>query len=223
MVSFKPSLRATKRSAAIQKFIDCFAALLLAMTILVVMTAQVTAEDKPVECRLIAKHTPNDDVTYQPGIDVYGRAVAPATLNAQTIEAPDVIIVPLSINLAERLDVLVEGLDLEAPLGMLEISQDGSVRYNGEDWSAPVATLCGHSHTVVEEPVKPTEAEPVEDRLDEADVIKSSQPAIEVAPSTAIPPQDVMEEPEVEEAQTVEEEESDVIEGGDYREIFYNE
>lgn len=223
MVSFKPSLRATKRSAAIQKFIDCFAALLLAITILVVMPVQVRAEDKPVECSLIEKHMPSDDAIYQPGVDVYGRAVAPATLNAQTIEVPDIIKVPLSINLAERLDSLVEGLDLEAPLGMLEIGQDGSVRYNGEDWSAPVATLCGHSHKVVEEPVKPTEAEPVEDRLDEPDVIKSSQTAIEVAPSTAIPPKDIMEEPEVEDIQTIEEEENDVIEGGDYREIFYNE
>lgn len=205
----------------------CFAhygsPLLIFATLIAGMTVQVRAEDKPVECRLIEKHIPNDDVTYQPGVDVYGRAVAPATLNAQTIDIPDVIKVPLSINLTERLDILVEGLDLEAPLGMLEIGQDGSVIYNGEDWSAPVATLCGHSHKVVEEPVNPTEPEPVEDRLDEPDVIKSSQPAIEVAPSTAIPPQDIMEAPEVEDIQTVEEEENDVIEGGDYREIFYNE
>lgn len=185
-------------------------------------------------CRILEKHTPANDVAYQPGVDAYGRAVVPADLNAQVITVPDVIKIPLNIDLAERMGSLVEGLDLEVPLGMLEISQDGRVNYNGEDWSAPMAMLCAQSHKVIKEPemvVKAGAETPVEDRLETQDVIKSSElenevrndVVQEIAPVVAIPPQDIVIEQLEVDPPVDSTPESDVIEGGEHREIFFNE
>lgn len=227
------SLRATKRSAAIQKCMDCIVALLIAMTV----SSGAIAKTKIDICKIVEAHKPQSDVAYQPGIDAYGNAVVPADLNANAFQVPSVIKVPLNIDLAERMTSMVDGLDLEAPLGMIEIYQDGRVRYNDQDWGAPVATLCGHSHKVIVEEeaiLKITAQEPattIDNGLEGQDNIKSlpvvskrvPEAMIEIAPTVAIPPQDVnIEQIEVDPAPD-ESPESDIIEGGEYREIYYNE
>ncbi len=210
--------------------------LFICVVILIVgMMSVVLADDKPTACRIIDNQTPSNDVAYQAGVDVYGNAVVPADLNSTGFKLPKIIKVPLNINLAERMNILVYGLDLEAPLGTLEIHHNGRVTYNGEDWTAPMATLCGQSHKVEQEAIvieAPAQNKDVEievktvvedDGLKGEDVIKSSERVIEVAPTVAIPPQDVNIEQLQIDPPAQENVESDVIEGGEYREIYYNE
>jgi hypothetical protein len=188
------------------------------MTLL--FTVPINAQETDVLCKAVTQHTPQSDVAYQAGVDAYGNAVVPADLNSAPFQVPNVIKVPLNIDLAERMGALVDGVQLEAPLGMIEIHQDGRVRYNDQDWTAPVMTLCGQADKVKKEiPVKKIKKPREQDRLPKKDVIKSDT-AVEVKPLEAVPPQDVIiEQTEIKEA----EDESDIIEGGEHREIFYNE
>ncbi len=116
-----------------------------------VIPAQAQTNDKYGVCKLLPKHTPQNNVVYQPGVDVYGNAVVPADLNAAPMgDVLNVIRVPLDVNLAQNVIALSsQGLQLEAPLGMLDVYQDGRILYNGQDWTAPVLTLCGESHKIV--------------------------------------------------------------------------
>lgn len=206
--------------------------LLLIFVMLFVMTAvgSVHAEEKadPV-CQVAAAHISQSDVAYQAGIDAYGNAVVPADLNATAFQVPNVIKVPLNIDLAQRLTTLVNGLQLEAPLGMLEIYQDGKITYNGQDWTAPVMTLCGQSHKQIEEEIvvnSPVQALE-DDGQNIEDVIKSPSEedmvteAVEILPTQAIPPAHInIGQIEVDPPIDTE---SDVVEGGEYREMYYNE
>lgn len=59
-------------------------------------TVRVSKQD----CARVVRHTPAPDVAYKPGVDVYGRKVAPADLgNPSPIKVPDVI----SFNLTQSL------------------------------------------------------------------------------------------------------------------------
>lgn len=85
---------------------------------------------------------------YVPGVDVQGRPVAPANLGGGSGQdfLPDVIRIPLNIDLAQRLDQdLPEGAQMEAGLGMIEIYKDGHVAFNGRDLTPQVYQLCGRS------------------------------------------------------------------------------
>ena len=212
-----------------QRFAHYGSPLLIFALLIAGMTGEVLAEETDPLCKVVANHAPRSDVAYQAGVDAYGNAVVPADLNASGFQVPNVIKVPLNIDLAKRMAVLVDGIQLEAPLGMIEIHQDGRVRYNDQDWTAPVKTLCGQSHKVVDKVEQATVEvnspasiiTPVQDGLQTQDAIRSSERVIEVVPTVAIPPQDVnIEQIEIDEP---EDNTNDVIEGGEYREIFYNE
>lgn len=111
--------------------------------------AQVVVEDTPPECRLLTEHAPQSDVTYQGGFDVNGKAVVPADLNAAPVPVPDKIIVPLTIDLAQRLqNNNVQGLNMDATLGFLEFERNGRVLYNGRDLTNQVYALCGQKSGV---------------------------------------------------------------------------
>ena len=143
----KLSLRANRMSAAIPKK-DCFVAMLLAMTILMIDGAQ-AQESSPAACKLIPD---KNNVVYQAGVDVDGNAVVPADLNAnhQLGDILNVIKVPLEFDLAQRIGGLnTQGVDLDSTLGMLEIHQNGRVLYNGQDITKPVMTICAKSHKEV--------------------------------------------------------------------------
>jgi hypothetical protein len=50
------------------------------------------------DCSRLVNHEPAPDVTYQPGVDVHGRPVAPADLGGgQQIQLPDVIYIPIEV------------------------------------------------------------------------------------------------------------------------------
>lgn len=114
------------------------------LSLLLFFPLSVRAEDLPPECRLLPAHVANNDVTYQPGVDVHGNKVVPADLNASSFAFPDVVTVPLGIDLAQRLQGLnIQGLQMESPMGILEIHRNGRVVYNGQDWTPQVYAVCG--------------------------------------------------------------------------------
>lgn len=122
--------------------------LLLALLILLfspIASAQDIVSEIPPECRLLPDHKPSADVAYKPGVDVHGKSVVPADINATPFEeATQNIVVPLTVDLARRLqNNNVDGLKLEGNLGYLEIGGDGRITYNGQDWTSQVYVLCG--------------------------------------------------------------------------------
>ena len=149
----------------------------------------------PPECKLLAVQSPNNsDAAYQPGVDVHGKPVVPVDLNAGQPSAlvPQTVVVPLSVDLAQRLQGhTVEGLQLEAPLGMLEIHPNGRVVYNGQDLTPQVYPLCGQYvppglPRPEPKPQPPVSAPSAGNGQAPADTIKSE--AVEIAPAVAVPP-----------------------------------
>ncbi len=116
-----------------------------------VVTSKVMID--PRLCQALVKHTPDANVAYQPGVDVYGNKVAPADLpNDSAIKLPDVIKVPLTVSLAKVLNFdttqypfnqLVEGAAVD--LGMLTVQGD-HVLFNGkpitDEQQDNLAVLC---------------------------------------------------------------------------------
>lgn len=109
------------------------------------MPAMAQTVQLPPECRLLPEHRPAPDVAYHAGVDVKGKAVVPADLNASPLDvAQQTVVVPLTIDLAERMQGAgADGLKLEGNLGYLEIYPDGRVSHNGQDWTSQVYVLCG--------------------------------------------------------------------------------
>jgi hypothetical protein len=131
----------------------------------------------PPECRLLPDHKASADVTYKPGVDARGKPVVPADINAAPMGlAEQTIVVPLTIDLAKRLNHHTKGLDLEATPGFLEIAPSGRITYNGRDLTSQVHAVCAG---IPQETAPPDAAAP--DRQTAPDVIESA-PARETAP-----------------------------------------
>jgi|GEM_PF-921463 hypothetical protein len=96
----------------------------------------------PALCQALVKHVPDADVAYQPGVDVHGKAVAPADLPGQPqMQLPDQIKIPLTLNLAKTLNLNTSaypynqlGAGTEAQLGTLTVEGD-RVSFNGQPLS----------------------------------------------------------------------------------------
>jgi len=80
------------------------------------------------DCVRIASHQPQPDVTFQPGVDVAGRRVAPADLAPPVKVLPDRLWFVLSVDLARRLGSPLVG---DLPLGIVSI-ENGRVLFNGQ-------------------------------------------------------------------------------------------
>ena len=101
----------------------------------------------PPECRMLPEHKAQAGVAYQPGVDVNGKAVVPADINAAPIAVPEKIVMPLTIQMAQLLqNNNVQGLNLESTLGFIEIEQNGRVIYDGQDITSQVYVLCDKKH-----------------------------------------------------------------------------
>ena len=89
---------------------------------------QITESD----CSQLVTHVASSDVSYRPGVDVNGNAVAPANLNAQPqIAVPDVISIPVTIDLATNLGINTPFL-ARPTVGEVQITRDGRVTFNGQ-------------------------------------------------------------------------------------------
>jgi len=90
----------------------------------------VTAAD----CRRLVQYLPSGDVTYRPGVDVYGRAVAPADLSpAPSLGPPERMTVYIDANLRRY------GVPPTSPLfqpfvgvGAISFDSSGNVFFNGQ-------------------------------------------------------------------------------------------
>ncbi|MBK9585074.1 MAG: hypothetical protein KA099_10920 [Alphaproteobacteria bacterium] len=80
---------------------------------------------------------------YVPGVDVDGNAVAPADLEQQVPAVFDPVIIPITVDLAERYGLtLPAGVELKPEVAWMEIYRDGRVLFNGEDVQGRVKTAC---------------------------------------------------------------------------------
>jgi hypothetical protein len=95
--------------------------------------------------------------------------------------AEQTIVVPLTIDLAKRLNHHTKGLNLEATPGFLEIAPSGRVTYNGQDLTSQVHAVCAGNP---QEIVPPAVAAP--DRQTAPDVIESA-PVKEITPKAEPP------------------------------------
>ncbi|MBL8839704.1 MAG: hypothetical protein JNL66_25835 [Alphaproteobacteria bacterium] len=98
-------------------------------------TLQVSADT----CRRLVQHAPAPDVNYRPGVDAYGRPVAPADLAPAPILGP-----PSQMTLSIGADLRRYGVPATSPLfqpnvGVGEISFDlnGRVMFNGQPLGGP--------------------------------------------------------------------------------------
>lgn len=118
---------------------------LFAFAVLTVLLSPAPARAQDADlCRIMTAYKPPADVNYQPGVDVHGKPVVPADLNAPMPQMVDVVRIPLTVNLADRLNgSLPAGTELEGVVGMLEIHRDGRVIYNGQDLTSAAKAVCG--------------------------------------------------------------------------------
>lgn len=127
--------------------------LFLAAAVPAAAYAAETAAVDPALCQALVKHTPSADATYQPGVDVNGKPVAPADLpGAPQMKLPDRLEIPLTLSLAKVLNLNTSqypynqlGTGTEAQLGLLTVEGD-RVLFNGKPISDTqqdnLAVLC---------------------------------------------------------------------------------
>jgi hypothetical protein len=101
-----------------------------------------------VDCRKLARYTPPPGVEYQPGVDVRGRKVAPADVNAAPqIRAPETVTFDAAVDLRRF------GIPASSPLfqpnvavGTVQVEKDGRVLFNrqplGDPEIAALEELC---------------------------------------------------------------------------------
>ncbi|MEM9468791.1 MAG: hypothetical protein AAF988_01370 [Pseudomonadota bacterium] len=94
-------------------------------------------------CKQLAAYQ-SDEANYVAGVDVKGKTVIPADLNQSPIQVPEIIRIPLEIELAQRLNQLQDiNIDADGAIGVVYISQDGRVFYEGKDISEKTREVCG--------------------------------------------------------------------------------
>ncbi len=87
------------------------------------------------DCQRLAVHVPDPGVTYQSGVDVRGRQVAPADLGgAPRIALPEIIVIDIEVDLQDRFGIPanVNSFEGDAQIGLVEVAPDGSARFNGQ-------------------------------------------------------------------------------------------
>jgi hypothetical protein len=134
-----------------------FAVLMLCVAMLVVPQAYAADEAliSQQHCQQLTAHTPQDNVRYRGGVDVNGKAIAPADLadedEASSNWADDLAkqaTVAVTVDLASYLGLAMPqpGLKGEVPLGVLELGPGGDVLFNGQSLSdlqkSRLTTLC---------------------------------------------------------------------------------
>jgi hypothetical protein len=86
-------------------------------------------------CQLLMRHAMAPDVTYRPGVDVHGRAVAPADLPSDSSlnlprDIPINIEIPVSTLLGRNSPYLTR--DAKIQVGQVLVQPDGRVLFNGQ-------------------------------------------------------------------------------------------
>ena len=92
------------------------------------------------DCDRLARHYPGADVTYQPGRDVRGKAVAPADLPADEgggsgLVLPEAVVIPIEVELLERYGIPANPANFKGDLYIGEVVVDvatGRAIFNGQ-------------------------------------------------------------------------------------------
>ncbi len=86
------------------------------------------------DCTRLVAHVPDPDVAYRPGVDVYGREVAPADLGgAPRIEPPETILIDIEIDLLQRFGIPANPALYDANAEVGEVAyRDGRFTFNGQ-------------------------------------------------------------------------------------------
>lgn len=163
-------------------------------------------EGMPPECRILKEHK-SKDAAYQPGVDVHGKPVVPADINAAPMGLDSqTIVIPLSIDMAQRLQgANIAGLDMTSTLGFIEVGPGGHVTYNGQDLTNQVHVLCDQP------PAAPPDGQAKPDAVEYAPVKKKPEGA--PAPKPVTP---VLKVPAPQPEPKKEPVQGELIEGGDY-------
>jgi hypothetical protein len=112
-------------------------------------------------CKSLPEYQPGSGAQgaeYIPGVDVKGRLVAPADLNASMAAGIDVINVPVSIDLIQRFALNVpQGLELKPDVAAISIHKDGRVTYNDQDLTRRAYSVCAKNGRVPLEGTRPVQ------------------------------------------------------------------
>lgn len=83
-------------------------------------------------CRALVRHEPAADAIYQPGVDVHGKPVVEADLNASAIQLPETIRFNITVDVAQYAGIPVPaGTEIQANVGEIAIAPDGKMTFNG--------------------------------------------------------------------------------------------
>ncbi len=100
------------------------------------------------DCARLVEHVPAPDVAYRPGVDAYGREVAPADLNGGAqIQVPETLHIPIEIDLQERFGIPANPAlyQSDIPIGQV-VYQNGRLSLNGrplqDDAAAELTKAC---------------------------------------------------------------------------------
>ena len=81
------------------------------------------------DCARLVPHEPAADVAYQPGVDVHGKAVAPADLPGSVqVDLPEIYVFDLVIRPLDDEEFEETGLNL----GRVRVPPDGRASFNGK-------------------------------------------------------------------------------------------
>jgi hypothetical protein len=98
---------------------NCANALALGLILSAVgLSAAAQTRLSPEDCLAVTRHLPDPSVTYQPGIGVGGRHVAPAELSPPPRVVPETPVIYLGVDLQTRYG-LPPSLDVDLPIGLL--------------------------------------------------------------------------------------------------------
>ena len=156
--------------------INCSIALLL---MLLVIAGNVYAQEPSFEvlCRTIPEYKKSvSGVEYQAGVDVNGKSVVPADLNALDASIPDIINIPINLDMAQRFArTMPTGVELKPDVGMIGVHKDGRVTYNGQDISKQAYSVCAKD-TVIIQPTSDGNRQAAEKNLDLPIIPKLAKP-----------------------------------------------
>jgi len=100
------------------------------------------------DCEYLTRYQPAPDVTYQPGVDVHGRPVAPADIGGGSqLKLPETIYIPIEVDIGQRYHIPANSplWKATAEIGTVAITGD-QVTFNGQpltsDDNAALAAMC---------------------------------------------------------------------------------
>ena len=106
----------------VMRIIGSIALVLIAIAWAAPASAEIAISRK--DCQRLVDHEPAPDVTYQPGVDVHGRPVAPADLGGgQQIQLPDVIYIPIEVLVQDKYGIPANSVlyDATALIGVVAV------------------------------------------------------------------------------------------------------